>query len=95
MEPVEDPAGLCGEIQPDLERARARDRFMTAADSSWRAVEASARGEEALAMCLWREVFGEIFPEPPEGCSKTKGAPALIGVAAARPKRKIVDAPQG
>lgn len=95
MDPVVDPAGLCGEIQPDLDRDAAREVLAEAADSSWRAVDANGRGEEAWAMCLWREVFGSIFPEPEGGCAKAKGAPALIAAGIARPKRKIVDASQG
>ncbi|HEX2050112.1 MAG TPA: nucleotidyltransferase domain-containing protein [Actinomycetota bacterium] len=95
MNPVVDPAGLCGEIQPDLDRDAAREALAKAADSSWRAVDAYGRGEEARAMCLWRDVFGPIFPEPEGGCTKAKDAAALITGGLARPKRKIVDAPQG
>lgn len=95
MERVVDPAGLCGEIQPDLDRSSARAAFEAAAGIAWRAVDAAGRGDEERAMCLWREVLGDIFPEPPGGCAKAKGAPALIGPAAARPKRRVVDAPQG
>lgn len=89
-DPICDPAGLCGEIQPDLDGAAASAAFAAAAGPAAAAVEAAARGEGRRAMCLWREVFGSIFPEPPGGCDG-KG-PAIIP---ARPKRKIVDAPQG
>lgn len=95
MEPVVDPAGLCGEIQPDLDRSTARAALEEAAGIAWRAVDAAGHGDDERAMCLWREIFGDIFPEPPGGCAKAKGAPALIGAAAARPKRRVVDAPQG
>lgn len=94
MSPVVDPAGLCGEIQPDLDRAAARDLFSQASDKAWRAVDAAKREEEDWAMCLWRDVFGPIFPEPPDGCAKAKGAIALI-TTTSRPKRPVVDAPQG
>jgi len=88
--PVEDPAGLCGEIQPDLDRDAASAALAAAADAAARAVEAGARGESRRAMCLWREVFGEIYPEPFGGCGA--GGAALIPAV---PKRKVVDAPQG
>ena len=94
MSPVVDPAGLCGEIQPDLDRAGARDLLAAASDQAWRAVDAAKRGEEDWAMCVWRDVFGPIFPEPPGGCTKAKGAPALI-TTTTRPRRPVVDAPQG
>jgi len=88
--PVVDPAGLCGEIQPDMDRGAASSALASAADAAARAVEADARGEGRRAMCLWRDVFGDIFPEPIGGCGT--GGVALI---AAVPKRKVVDAPQG
>jgi hypothetical protein len=45
-------------------------------------------------MCLWRELFGDIYPEPTGGC----GGGVQGGIAAVplvRPKRPIRDAPQG
>jgi hypothetical protein len=97
LKPVEDPAGLCGEIQPDLDRAAAAQDFTKAAESAWRAVEAEARGDTDHAACLWRAVFGEIFPEPEGGCGN--GTAAAAGVAAAisipRPRRPVREAPQG
>lgn len=47
--PVEDPAGLCGEIQPDLDRQAAKLVFNGAADLSWRAIEAAKGGDSAAA----------------------------------------------
>jgi hypothetical protein len=95
--PVEDPAHVCGEIQPDLDRTAAAQDFERAAEAAWRAVEAEARGDTDHAACLWRTVFGEIFPEPPGGCGN--GAAAAAGAAAvttiARPRRPVRDAPQG
>jgi hypothetical protein len=98
LQPVEDPAGLCGEIQPDLDRAAAAQHFTKAAESAWRAVEAEGRGDTDHAACLWRTVFGDIFPEPPGGCGN--GAGAAAGAAAAvitipRPRRPVREAPQG
>jgi predicted nucleotidyltransferase len=88
--PVCDPAGLCGEIQPDMDRQAASSALASAADTAARAVEADARGEGRRAMCLWRDVFGDIFPEPFGGCGA--GGVALVPAV---PKRKVVDAPQG
>jgi hypothetical protein len=88
--PVIDPAGLCGEIQPDIVREAASSALASAADDAARAIEADARGEGRRAMCLWREVFGDIFPEPFGGCGA--GGVALIPAV---PKRTVVDAPQG
>jgi hypothetical protein len=88
--PVDDPAGLCGEIQPDMDREAASSALSSAADAAARAIEADARGEGRRAMCLWRDVFGDIFPEPFGGCGA--GGAALIPAV---PKRKVVDAPQG
>ncbi len=95
LEPVVDPAGLCGEIQPDLDRHQARAQLEAAADLSWRAVDVAARGDEDWAMCLWRDIFGPVYPQPSGGCAKAKGVGALGGTLSAGPKRKVVDAPQG
>jgi hypothetical protein len=92
--PVEDPAGLCGEIQPDMDRDKANSELSNAADVAWRAVDAAGRGETDRAMCLWREIFDDIYPEPSGGCGTAK-APGLIVAPALRPKRRVVDAPQG
>ncbi len=88
--PIVDPAHLCGEIQPDLDRAAASAELERAAESAAAAVEAAERGEGRRAMCLWRKVFGNIYPEPIGGCGGS--GPAVIPAV---PKRKIVDAPQG
>lgn len=95
--PVVDPAGLCGEIQPDLDRAAAHAAFTAAAEQAWQAVNDAARGEEQAAMCAWRHVFGHIYPEPEGGCGGSgKGgvfaAPAFI--PATRP-RKVAYVEQG
>jgi hypothetical protein len=105
--PIEDPAGLCGEIQPDLDREAARRRLDEAASDAWKAVNAQEAGETERAGCLWRRVFGEDFPQPDGGCGEEEeaedelgafniggaaGAAAAIGVDRPRP---VTDAPQG
>jgi hypothetical protein len=97
--PIEDPAGLCGPTQREIDRERARAELSAAAKTSWEAVVAQEQGETEHAACLWRSVFGEAFPEPPGGCpvkqskARTVGA-AAVGVGTVRP-RPIRDAPQG
>ena len=100
--PICDPADLCGAIQSDLDVVAANQLLAEAADLSWRAVDAKANDEDATAMCLWREVFGDIFPAPEGGCNGTGSGVVAAGVAAAvagrvtsRPKRPIRDSPQG
>lgn len=93
--PVCDPAGLCGEIQPDFDRAAAAAHFEQAAEHAWRAVTAEDRDDTDEAACHWRKVFGSIFPEPVGGCGGGNAALAA-GVIAATPKRRPVrNAPQG
>jgi hypothetical protein len=101
-EPVCDPAGLCGEIQPDLERERARELLETASQKAWDALDAAASGDEAAACALWHEVLGDAFPTPPAGAGGSGagvGAGAAAAIAApsviARPRRPVIDAPQG
>ena len=81
--PICDPADLCGVIQSDLDVAAANQLFAEAADLSWRAVDAKANDEDATAMCLWREVFGDVFPAPEGGCSGTGAGVVAAGTAAA------------
>ena len=61
---VEDPAGLCGAIQGDLDYAAFGDTLSRAADLAGRAVTAQANGEDSKAVGLWGEVFGDQFPKP-------------------------------
>ena len=89
-EPVTDPADLCGEIQPDLDRIGLRDSLLNAADLADQACDAADGGHIDDAKRLWREVFGSDFPAPK---GKPKISPALI-VPAVEP-RPIKDAPQG
>jgi hypothetical protein len=106
--PIEDPAGLCGAIEPDLDVETAKEKLAEAATNSWKAVDAQDAGETDRAACLWRRVFGDAFPEPEGGCRSTDDegestSGLLIGTGAAtgggtvgvdRP-RPVRDAPQG
>jgi hypothetical protein len=92
--PVTDPAGLCGEIQPDLDRTHARACLEAAADVAWQARAAEAGGDIYEAICLWRRVLGPEFPEPPGGCAATDAGPLAVPAVLVRP-RPVRDAPQG
>lgn len=92
---VEDPAGVCGAIQPDLDLHATKDVLDEAADLAWRAYNLGRDGNDDDAVCTWRALFGTDFPRPPAGCEGTsaKSPPAVIGAAST--PRRIVDAPQG
>jgi hypothetical protein len=107
-QPIEDPAGLCGEIQPDLDRDAARKALDEAAGYAWHAINAQDAGETDRAACLWRKVFGEDFPEPEGGCSDDDdgdgglfnigtgiGSGAAAGEIGVDRPRPVTHAPQG
>jgi hypothetical protein len=81
---VNDPAGYCGPIQPDLDLEALQQALSDAGDEATLAMEAAARGDDAAAKRHWREVFGDDFPAPP----KTATSPAVA-------PPPIRDAPQG
>lgn len=89
-DPIEDPSGLSGEIQPDIRPGEASGALAAAADLAARAIEADVSGEMSNAQCLWRKVFGDIFPEPYGGCGSGGGL-----VATPTPKRRVVGSSQG
>ena len=93
-DPIVDPAGLCGPIQADLDPGPVSDELAKAANLANRAVEAEANGEKHNAQCLWRQLFGDIFPEPYGGCGGGSAGSAAAAIAAV-PKRRVVDSPQG
>jgi len=105
-QPIDDPAGYCGEIQPDLNRDVTREYLDDAASNAWKAVNAQDAGETDRAACLWRRVFGEDFPAPEGGCEGdddegegglfniTTGVGGAAGIGIDRP-RPVTDAPQG
>lgn len=83
---VEDPAGVCGEIQADLESDAFADLLRVAADTATRAQQAVRNNDPHRAITLWGEVFGSAFPAP----TGLKPAPAVV--VAPRP---VKDTPQG
>jgi hypothetical protein len=89
LAPPTDPAGLCGEIQPDLDRIGLHDSLLKAADLADQACDAAVNGYTDDAKKLWRDVFGSDFPAP---AGKAKVGPMLLPSVGKRP---IKDAPQG
>lgn len=98
-EPIEDPAGLCGQIQPDLDVNAAHECLNDAANLAEQARAAQAAEETDRAACLWRSLFGDCFPEPPGGCKDGNGPGFYIGAGtgagAAEGQRRIKDSPGG
>lgn len=98
---LQDPAQLCGAIQPDLDVETAKTRIAEAAALSRRALADESNENDDDAVCAWRAVFGPDFPEPPCGCeaasAKPVAAAAIVGTAPApTPKRRAVrQSPQG
>ena len=89
---VDDPAGLCGPVQPDLDLAAAERSLRDASDESWMAVNLEADGFADAALCKWREVLGDELPEPAGGCPKETTEVAAPLIATPRPIRRT---PQG
>lgn len=105
--PIEDPAGLCDEIQPDLDVGKAKEKISAAATDAWKAIDAQDCGETDRAACLWRRVFGDAFPEPDDGCAdpeEEKEASGTFGIGTGAAgggaigidePRPVRDSPQG
>lgn len=59
---IEDPAGLSGEIQPDLDIAGLRRALEDSAHSATAALRAAANNDQPGATQHWQDVFGDAFP---------------------------------
>lgn len=86
---IEDPAGLCGVIQHDIDLVAFAERLATARDLSNNAIRAQARNGTALAIGYWRELFGDDFPQPPSEGGNPVVIPPIL------PPHKVKDTPQG
>lgn len=86
---VEDPAGLCGPIQPDLDVSAVASALSEAHNHARLACSAAESGDTNTAKFWWRQVFGDDFPGPQSISPPPAAVPA---VTAPRPVR---DAPQG
>jgi hypothetical protein len=94
-EPIEDPAGLCGEVQPNLDRAKAEALLERAADLSSRAITAAGRGEEHQAQCLWHELLGDVFPQPAGGCGESSQGKHRRSAVVVPPPRPVQSVEEG
>ena len=83
--PIEDPAGVCGAIQADLDYAALGTALRAARDNAAAACAAQAQNDDAGAIRSWGLVFGDRFPKPPAGVTP------LVAPA----PRPVKDTPQG
>lgn len=86
--PITDPAGVCGDIQNDLDYEAFAECLRHAADHAGLAATAQTNGDQVKAIAHWREVFGTDFPTPPAG---TSTSPVVAPLA----PRPVKDTPQG
>lgn len=95
-QPIEDPAGICGEIQPDLDMDEFAERLHDAARLAAQALTAAADGNQSKAVGLWGSVFGDDFPKPPPAPKPSVSPAAPVTAPAVVPKKRpIKDTPQG
>lgn len=80
--PIEDPAGHCGPIQPDLDIPVLRAALKQSAELARRAIEEERIGRFDDALRTWRKILGAKFPAP-------FGVPGIGALAPAvvRPRR--------
>lgn len=83
---IDDPAGLSGPIQPDLDRAGLRRALEDAAADAATALDLAGANDESGASLRWQAIFGSAFPLI---------AAASGGAAAAPAPRPVRDSPQG
>jgi hypothetical protein len=88
---IEDPAGHCGLIQPDLDVTGLRGALENAADAATAACTAAANSNTDEALRAWQTIFGPDFPAP---AAPKKPSPAVTGPALITP-RLVKDSPQG
>ncbi|WNV74446.1 nucleotidyltransferase [Geodermatophilus sp. DSM 44513] len=95
-DPICDPAGLCGPIQPDLDVVALRTALEEAADIAANARQHERWDQHDVAVRLWGDIFGPDFPKPPNGGGSgggPEGGPG--GVPIDIPKRPVRDINQG
>lgn len=84
-QPIEDPAGLCGPIQLDLDAVALGEELRQAASDAQAALAAQIDNNKALASQKWADVFGSDFPV----------IAAVGGVTTTTSPRPVKDSPQG
>ena len=105
LDPIEDPAGLCGPIQADLDMDTLANILRRDAALADEALTAVAENDILKAIGKWRDIFGDGFPKPPPPPSQpAKPDPSSPGLTPAAPalvqdpeptRRPIKDTPQG
>ena len=104
MAPIEDPAGVCGSIQADLDMVAFGERLQAAATTATEAITAVGENDVPKALAKWHDIFGDGFPPPPPPPSrpvKPNPAPGILPVVPTvvpgeQPTRRpIKDTPQG
>lgn len=98
-DPVCDPAGLCGPVQPDLDVVALRAALEEAADTAANALQHERWEQDDVAVRLWGDVFGPDFPKPPNGGGGGGGGGGGAGGPGGAPldipKRPVRDINQG
>jgi hypothetical protein len=83
-DPVCDPAGLCGEIQPDIDTVALRDHLDEAAEVASNALLHESWDQHNVAVNKWGEIFGSDFPKGDGGGGGSDGGvPGGLGAGAA------------
>lgn len=88
---VEDPAGHCGEVQASLDYDEFATRLRNAADLSTAALSKQSQNDDAGAIRLWHDLFGDGFPPPP----KTTPSHGVVPPVVPEGPRPVKDTPQG
>lgn len=104
MVPIEDPAGVCGPIQAELDMVGFGERLREAATTASEAITAVSDNDVPKALAKWHDIFGDGFPPPsppPSRPVKPNPAPGILPVVptvvpSEHPTRRpIKDTPQG
>ena len=89
-DPVCDPAGLCGEIQPDIDTLALRECLDEAAELASSALLHESWGQDDVAVNKWRQIFGSDFPKGDGGGGGSNGGGGLEASARQPPARSGV-----
>ncbi len=93
-DPVCDPAGLCGEIQPDLDvpalRATLEDAAGLADSAQWH----ESMQQDNVAVAKWGEILGPDFPQADSGGGGGGGSGAGGGLAGVGGGGAALDLPE-
>ncbi|EGD44060.1 hypothetical protein NBCG_01648 [Nocardioidaceae bacterium Broad-1] len=88
---VTDPAGICGPVQSSLDYDKFAECLREAATRAGVACSRQAVSDDAAAIRLWGEVFGDGFPPP----TNAPGKPGIIPPVVPEKPRPVKDTPQG